>query len=413
VILRNVFGVLGLTFMLAGTSIADEWRDGYVLGSRVNARATAQAGSPVVAALTVGTAVRYRAAGGAVCEIALFEGTAGFMPCTMLTGERPALASIDAALAVLAPGTEQEDDWLARRFYLSPSLRTLELVAKRKGLESDRSDAQGATPANTALFAALLDAFRGDVTGAAFEPVDLHPNATVVTSIRAHAPQQHTVTQAPAADLPPPSPSLFRTPLDVFVIGWARANGADGDAATHVTAAPADPESPDILEFAKLYHDQRFNVRHLDVSSSDDASVPGWGHTAGFDAAFAVRPAAFVLARNRPIAASIASVAVRVVQTGCGDAALAVDATLEQPMFAETGLLVALAPGMKVTQATRLPDSTNPALFDFDGDTVPDLAYATYVSEGEISSGLEQTAVFVNVAGTWRAARTLADQECD
>lgn len=393
--------------------MAGDWRDGYVLASRVNVRTAAQTSSPVVAALTVGTAVRYRTAGNGACEVALFEGSAGFMPCTLLTGDRPTLASIDAALAVLTPGTGQEDDWLARRFYLSPSLHTLDLVAQRKGLEPDGSDTQGAPTTNTALFSALLDAFRGDVTGAAFEPVDMHPNATAVTSLAALAPQQRTVTQAPSAGLPPPRVSLFRTPLDVFVAGWARAKGTDGDAAKQVRATASDAESYDVLEFAKLYRDQRFNVRHVDAAPAEDGPVPGWGQTTGIDASLAVRPTAFVLARNRPIAASIGSVAVQVVPGRCAGTALAVDATLGEPMFAETGLLVALAPGMKVTQATRLPDSTNPALFDFDGDAVPDLAYATYTFEGDLSPGLEQTAVMINIAGAWRLARTLVDQECD
>jgi hypothetical protein len=405
VILRSA--LVSLACLLAGVAIADDWRDGYVLGSRVNARATTQTGARIVAALTVGTAVRYRAAGNGACEVALFEGSTGFLPCTLLTGERPTLASIDAALAVLTPGSEQEDDWLARRFYLSPSLRTLELVAQRKGFES----AASSTPSGAATFAALLDAFRGDVTGAAFAPVDLQPNATVATTLRALAPQR--VAEAPTTDLPPARPSLFRTPLDVLVIGRARPDGADGNAARHVKALAADDGARDILEFAKLYRGQRFNVRHLDDASRDDGPIPGWGRTTGLGVELAVRATGFVLARNRPTAASIGNIAVQVAQSRCGDAALSVAAELEQPMFAETGLLVALAPGAKVTQAARMPESTNPALFDFDGDATPDLAYATFAVDGDLSPTLQHTVVLVNIAGTWRVARTLAEQECD
>lgn len=411
----GVLVLLGFASSWAPGTMADEWSEGFVLGSRVNVRTAPQARSPIVAALTVATPVRYRAARDGSCEIALFGDSSGFAPCALITSEKPTLASIDAALAALNPGSEEENDWLARRFYLSPSLNTLRLVRVRKGLSvGGLPIGETPPPVGVALFDALLDAFRGDVSGADFRPVDLRPNDTVVADLQALAPKGRKILEAPTAALPAPTPSLFRMPLDVLVAGWVHGTGSDENGAERAAAYLADWRSADIFEFSKLYPGQRFFVRHLDPGASPyDGEPVAWRRVGGVAVTFAVPPNAVVISRNRAISTVITDAETNVPQTNCGGTGLKVSANLEQPMFSQAGLLVALSPAMKVTQVTRLPDSVNPALYDFDGDMAADLADATYTVEGDLSPSLEYTFVLANIAGSWRLAQTIAEEDCD
>lgn len=359
----------------------------------------------------IGTPVQWRHESGAWCSVLLPGSTAsrGFLSCALITQQRPTLESEDAALAASGLSPTLENELLARRFYLSPSLETLRLVRARKGLaHSDLPGPEGASKPSAALaadeafFAALMDAFRDEVTGEDFRPIDLRIN------------EGRKLPSAAASSLPPVKPSLFRTAYDVFVAGEAMTAGPSVDAMA-VTASTDDWTSGDIIEFSKLYPGQRLYVRHLPpVYPRDEPGAIAWHDAGGVDVSFARPLRGVVLSGDRAIPARVTTAKEFFAsEDGCSAMPAVVRAELSQPMSTASGLLLALAPTVEVKSVKRIGNATNPAVFDLDDDGVADVATLTFPSKDTGSSDGQTTAVMVNVDGAWRLAFEQTDIECD
>lgn len=405
-------GAVATGAAMAGAAVAGAaFRPGFIAPSQAIVRDAPDINARRVVTWRIGTPVNWRREAGTWCSVLLPGSTAnrGFLSCTLITEQRPTLASVDAALATPRLSPTLENELLARRFFLSPSLETLRLVRERKRLpESDlpgpeaTSNPSATLASDEAFFATLMDAFRDEVTGEDFRPVDLRIN------------EGQPPSSLPGSSLPPVKPSLFRHPYDVFVAGRAMTGSTAKDAMSVAVAPSDDWTSRDIIEFGKLYTDQRLYVRHLEpVYPRDEQGAIAWHDAGGVAVSFARPLRAVVLARNRAILARVTSADEFFASDGCSDMPAIVRAELSGAMFSASGLLLVLAPDVEVKGVKRVGNTANPAVFDLDEDGVADVATVVVPSSDKNSGAEQTTAVLVNVAGTWRLAFEQTEVECD
>jgi len=415
---------------------AEVVHDGYVLGSRVNVRAAPNTSTKVITTLPVGTPVRWHSGPGEWCRIEITTGISapGYLLCNLLTEKKPTLESITRELAVSNMTAEQENDLLARRFYLSPSLNTVALARQRKKLpaedawpnpvtsypEPERKNANREIvdkPAPDQAFAiSLLEGFRGELTGQDFRPVDVRLNEQAVNDmLELVGNERHRRSgykDAPTTGLSVVTTSLFRHPFDVMALGWVTAR-EDGKADPVLSIETSN----DMIEFSKFYPGQRLQAHHtaLVTRRHEVESLYGWHKTGGVDVAFAVPPQVVVISRNRVTLARVKNVHVRLAARECrplGERIQLASIVPLRPIFAD-GITLALAPHIRVTEAVRIGASANPAIFDLNSDGIADVAYAAYTVPGEIGGDTQWRYIFVNIVGAWRMALQEISSYCD
>lgn len=423
---------------LVGTALvyAEIMNDGFVLGSRVNVRAAPNTSAKIITTLPIGTSLRWHSMSREWCRIDIATGISapGYLLCSLITDKKPTLESIDRELAASNMAPEQENDLLARRFYLSPSLNTVALARQRKKLpaedarpnpvssfpelerkKANREIVDKPTP-DQAFAVSLLEGFRGELTGQGFRPVDVRFNEQVVTDMHVlvskERSQRSEFKDAPTVGLPIVTTSLFRHPYDVMAVGWVTAR-EDGKADPVLSIET----SSDVIEFSKFYPGQRLQARHtaLITRRHEVESLYGWHKSGGVDVVFAVPPQAVVISRNRATLAKVKVVHARLVARECrplGERTQTVSILLSRPIFAD-GIALALAPHIRVTEAGRIGTSANPAIFDLNSDGIADVAYAVYTAPGEIGGDTQWRFIFVNVDGAWRLALQEVFSYCD
>ena len=506
----SILSVIGILILFPAlfviTADASQETSGYILGSRVNVRSLPSAASAVVTTATIGTPVRWSEASNGWCKVNLVrqDSIPGFVLCELLTDKKPTVASIDKDLARSDLKESQVNDLLERRFFLSPSLNTIGLIRQRRkmgnedewisvagkaedkpyciqiqqgperlcavmlpgsddycvlnkdGLAGFRCEEvrKGAATQvqNHEYVGALMDAFRGDVSGADFQPVDLRINTTVVGDAQ-NSIENQTVRKAvkptkkgdpapPSAgspiteivgSLPNVTKSLFQNNLDVMASGvmdtWSSADEDDASAKKwalrqngYIEEVPPDSlvwsfhTNSDVIEFSKLTPSQQIKVDHKPLKTVRGWKnyYFGWYKTGSVDIRFVTPPQVVMIANAQLVPLTIQNVRVELGRGYCSSPRdnFIVTVKTDKPVRT-SGVMLMLAPDVHLSGAKNIGSKDDFVMYDLNDDGVADMAYAKRTTIQDNGLAEKFMYVFLNIGGTWRLSSQEHFFNCD